>query len=100
MKRIQPGRITKEWRAIRNEWIKKNPPNHQGYWVCYLCRQWVPEGGMELDHVEPKGSSGAHGNRLENLRPTHRRCNQLKGSSSYTGTGLVEEQDPVRTDKW
>ena len=53
---IKQGRISKEWRQVRETWVKNHSPNHQGAWVCYLCGQWVYKEDMELDHVESKGN--------------------------------------------
>lgn len=78
------GRLTKEWIQRRKRWVHEHPPNHQGAWVCYLCQQWVFEKDMELDHVQPKGSTSASvAGSDDNLRPTHRLCNRDKGSKKY-----------------
>lgn len=76
------GRIGRERIERRQRWIAENPSNHEGAWVCYICQQWVYEGDMELDHVEPKSSTSAEvSDSDENLRPTHKWCNQEKGST-------------------
>lgn len=70
-----------EWKRIRKAWVAAHPPNHQGYWRCYLCGGWVHTSEMELDHVEPRGSSSrAVHNSDKNLYPTHYLCNREKGS--------------------
>lgn len=90
------GRISKEWRKIRNDWIQNNPPNHQGAWVCYLCGAWVYKEDMELDHVEPRGSLSTHvANNPDNLSPTHRWCNREKGSSHITAPRRVNNRPEV-----
>lgn len=79
--RIPTGWKTKDWLKRRRQWIKDHPPNHQGYWICYLCGGWVHETEMSLDHVEPKSSTPREqANSDENLYPTHYICNQQKGS--------------------
>lgn len=99
--KIRPGKISKAWIKTRREWIKANPPNHQGYWYCYICRQWVHETDMELDHVEPRGSGGVEKNRMGNLRPTHATCNRLKGSKHITDSRLDTIGQAVRNlGKW
>jgi 5-methylcytosine-specific restriction endonuclease McrA len=101
MRKIQSGKTTKEDLKRRREWIKANPPNHQGYWVCYLCRQWVHETGMELDHVEPRGLGGVKSKRMGELRPTHGPCNRDKGSKRITDSRLDSDEQAFRDlGKW
>lgn len=76
----QQGKTAKEWLQTRREWVKLNPPNHQGFWVCGLCGRWVHESEMELDHIEPRGSHPELRYEHSNLQPTHIACNRLKGS--------------------
>ena len=38
----------------RAQWIKDNPPNHAGYYLCHICGGWVHVDQAELDHVTPK----------------------------------------------
>ena len=47
---------------------------------CYLCDRPIAAGDVELDHVESLARGGRRD--LDNLRPTHRACNQAKGSRS------------------
>lgn len=65
-----------EWLKARRQWVKSNPPNHQGYWECGICGRWVHEDEMELDHIEKRGSHPEKVFEQENLRPTHPLCNQ------------------------
>jgi 5-methylcytosine-specific restriction endonuclease McrA len=52
-----------------------------GMW-CYLCETAIRQGrgkrGLHIDHVIPLERGGPHC--MENLRPTHAECNQLKGT--------------------
>jgi 5-methylcytosine-specific restriction endonuclease McrA len=45
--------------------------------ICYLCGKHVSFDEMTVDHVIPTSKGG--GNNLGNLRPTHRKCNLIKG---------------------
>mgnify|MGYP002345622309 CR=1 FL=1 len=64
----------------RRDWIKNNPPNHQGYWTCGICGRWVHESAMELDHIIPSSHAPQLIDDHSNLRPTHSKCNRIKGS--------------------
>jgi len=46
--------------------------------TCYLCGDVIVPGELHFDHVVPIARGGAHA--AENLRATHARCNQSKGS--------------------
>jgi len=86
-----------EWQAVRRGWLKDNPPNHQGYYVCYLCEQWVSKDEVSIDHVEPRsGTSKEIVNSYDNLKPTHGICNYNKGSKRIRRPRRVRE----RNDNW
>lgn len=72
----------KIWLKIRAEWKKQNPPNFQGYYICYLCGTWIPENELTLDHVIPKSNAKNYANRhdFNNLKPCCYPCNSKKGS--------------------
>lgn len=74
---------TADWLRVRREWVKDNPPNHQGYYVCALCGKPLHFSDMEVDHID-----GRLGDRLvdkANLQPTHAWCNRKKGSRKISG---------------
>ena len=75
---IKPGKVTKAWLKTRANWVKNNPPNHQGYYLCGLCGKPVHYTEFELDHIE--GRRGKLLSNEENLQPTHSWCNRMKGS--------------------
>ena len=75
------GRIGKEWLKVRREWVKLHRPNHQGYYVCAICSKWVPEKGMELDHILSRSRHPELRFELTNLQPTCSPCNRKKGST-------------------
>lgn len=74
------GKIGKLRVKVRREWIRENPPNHQGYYICGICRRWVHESEMELDHILPSGKFPELIAGHNNLQPTHHQCNSDKGS--------------------
>lgn len=71
-----------DWIRLRKAWIKANPPNHEGTYLCGVCAKPVHISQFELDHI--KGREGALFSDLDNYQPTHSFCNQLKGSSRWT----------------
>lgn len=82
------GKIQLLRARTRRAWIKANPPNHQGYWVCGICKRWVHESEMELDHILPSGKYPHLIAEFSNLQPTHHKYNSEKGSKVYDTTTL------------
>ena len=73
--------VMSDWDKTRRRWREMNPPNHQGYYICGICGQWVNEKEMEVDHIKPRGGSSLNlKHDLNNLQPAHAKCNRLKGS--------------------
>jgi 5-methylcytosine-specific restriction endonuclease McrA len=94
MKKI--GKVTKAWLKRREKWIKEHPPNHQDAWICGICGAWVYRWDMELDHIVPRGAKAkAQADSDENLQPTHRYCNQRKGSKR-----LPDKRHVPRPEVW
>ena len=81
----QNGKQFKLWQKVRREWVKLNPPNFQGYWICYLCNKWIDKYELTLDHVIPKSNAINYSARHDdgNLRPCCGTCNTEKGSKVY-----------------
>ena len=69
-----------EWTKIRKAWVKQNPPNHQGHYVCGICGRTLDSYDMELDHITPRSGTPESTADFLNLQPTHSICNRLKGS--------------------
>lgn len=93
------GKQTKQWFMTRATWIRKNPPDENGYWYCYLkIHEWCPVrltlDTLTLDHV----ISRSHDSKLrfaqENLRPACKYCNSEKGSRSLEKV-LESKDKPV-----
>ena len=81
--------MSKNKRSIR---LKKIWERDKG--ICYICESYVSRPGSEfneesefrkngptVDHVIPKSKGGT--NDLSNLKLSHRRCNETKGSKFH-----------------
>lgn len=83
-RRIRPiGKKSVKWLATRRKWLRNHPPNHQGYYICYLCGIRVHKDKVELDHIYSRSRRPDLVYNENNLRPCCHECNQLKGSKSY-----------------
>jgi len=74
-------------RILRYKWYKKNKPDENGHWECYLqissrCPVKLTKGTLTLEHVEAKVRSPQKKWVLNNIRPSCSWCNKLKGSQS------------------
>lgn len=90
------GKQTKQWFVTRATWIRKNPPDENGYWYCYLrIHPWCPHaltanrdlvnrnlGLLTLDHIVARTRDHSKKFSLENLKPACGYCNDMKGSRS------------------
>ena len=88
-------RRNKLWLKVRREWIRENPPNHQGFYCCGICGLPVHFSDMEVDHVV--GRVGGNLVDKENLQPSHTICNRLKGSKKWTPKVSKTEYEFRRT---
>lgn len=74
-------------RILRYRWYKKNKPDENGNWICYLqissyCPIKLTQGTLTLEHVESKVRSPEKKFDVGNIRPSCSYCNKLKGSKS------------------
>lgn len=69
-----------EWLKVRGAWVKENPPNHEGQYVCGICGRAVHVSDMELDHINPRSGDPQSFADFTNLQPSHAACNRRKGS--------------------
>lgn len=81
------GKQTKQWFITRATWIRKNPPDVEGYWYCYLrIHPWCPYrltvDNITLDHVVARTRDPSKRFALDNLKPACEYCNEMKGSKS------------------
>lgn len=95
--KYKPPKATRKSLAMqdaRRVWFQENPPNDEGYYVCYLCGRWLIPAETTLDHVVPR--SHAPELRLEpsNLAPCCYVCNSKKGSKSLEKY-LLEKQKGI-----
>lgn len=86
IKRI--GKIAKKWVQTRNQWIKDNPPNHLGCYICGICGGILHVDELTLDHVVPRSNFRNYDKRddYSNLQPAHYFCNTEKGSKHSVDT--------------
>lgn len=85
-------RRTRYWREVVVPLVQATYP-----WVCHLCGQAIPDGvpsldpmSYEADHILTVGSHPHLAYVITNLRPSHRRCNTLRGGRALTDQ-LVRE---------
>ena len=79
------GKNTKQWFVTRATWIRKNPPDANGFWYCYLqIHEWCPKRltieTLTLDHVVSRSNDPKLRFTLENIKPACKYCNNKKGS--------------------
>ena len=71
--------VPAEWAKARREFMKNNPPNHQGYWECKRCGKWTDS--IEVDHIIPRSRDPSLRFEQANLQVLCPKCNSIKGSS-------------------
>lgn len=71
-------KVPEEWAKARKEFIKNNPPNNQGYWVCKRCGKWTED--IEVDHIIPRSRAPELRFTQSNLQVLCPKCNRIKGS--------------------
>lgn len=81
------GKYTKQWLITRATWIRKNPPDADGYWYCYLrihpfCPYRLTIETLTLDHVISRTRDPSKRYSADNLKPACNYCNNMKGSRS------------------
>lgn len=83
--RLKPlGKAGKRTVAAVAKWKRTQPPNHQGYFECYLCHKWVTY--LEAEHVKSKARHPDLRTDPNNLKPACSSCNSLKGSNDARET--------------
>lgn len=80
------GKFGRKWNRKRASWKRQNPPNHQGYYTCYLCGKYVEGSEMQLDHIIPRSRAPELRFEMSNLAPSCPKCNRKKGSKVYAET--------------
>lgn len=75
------GRVTKYRADRKKQWVRDHPPDEDGNYICHLCLKPVHISIFKLEHVLPKGSTPkAIAEADDNLGPSHKFCNNEKGS--------------------
>lgn len=89
------GKTTKKWIQTRRAFLHANPPNHQGYYVCYLCSKWVPAGEITVDHVIARSRAPELRFTFSNLAVCCSACNEAKGSRTLVNNQEAQEIDEL-----
>lgn len=97
------GKTTKQWFVTRATWIRKHPPDADGYWYCYLqIHEWCPIKltieTLTLDHVVSRSRDPKLRFNQENLKPSCRYCNGEKGSRSYEAVMEAKGTRSLKTE--
>lgn len=74
------GKNYDKWQKVRSDFLAANPPNHEGYYTCYLCRQWIPAEEITVDHVVPRSRAPNLRYDFSNFAFCCGSCNAAKGS--------------------
>lgn len=74
---------------MNQEWLKENPPDHDGKWACYLriapnCLKRMGSLDLTFEHVEPKVKRPDLKFDKRNIKAACQPCNELKGSRTIT----------------
>lgn len=75
--------LPKNWSAIKRRWRNQNPPDANGFYECWICRQPVHMSAVSLDHVAPTSLYPEYAKNLSNLRPSHKFCNDQRTTPTY-----------------
>ena len=73
-RRGSPGSV----RAVELAHIMERSTDDQGHWICAICHQPMTLVDLSFDHIVALADGGEHA--AHNLAPTHRKCNEIKGS--------------------
>ena len=73
------GSVGKATEKAVSKWKRQQQPNHQGYFVCYMCGQWTEY--LTAEHVKSKVRRPDLRTNPENFKPTCNPCNDKKRSN-------------------
>ncbi len=65
-------------RAVELAHIMERSRDERGHWICAICHDPVTLDDLSFDHIVALADGGEHA--AHNLAPTHRKCNEIKGS--------------------
>ncbi len=86
-RRGSPGSV----RAVELAHIMERSTDANGHWICAICHLPMTLADLSFDHIIALADGGEHA--AHNLAPTHRKCNEIKGSE--------KAQDRIKQrDRW
>lgn len=65
-------------RAVELAHIVESSIDTDGQWICAICHKPMTLADLSFDHIVALADGGEHA--AHNLAPTHRKCNEIKGS--------------------
>lgn len=75
------GRVARETSKAVARWKRTQEPNHEGYYVCYMCGRWIKY--LMAEHTKSKARYPQFRTDTKKLKPTCDSCNEIKGSKDY-----------------
>lgn len=76
------GSVTVKWWKARRKWLELNPPNHEGFWFCYICQAPLTIDQLTVDHIQSRGRNPELRFEQSNLAACCFKDNKKKGSLS------------------
>lgn len=81
------GKQGKKTNAAVAKWKKTQKPNHEGYFVCYICKKWITN--LTAEHMLSKARHPDQRTNPENFAPVCDDCNREKASKDYINGEIV-----------
>ncbi|HEU5344338.1 MAG TPA: HNH endonuclease [Ktedonobacterales bacterium] len=85
-RRGAPGSV----RAVELAHIVERHTDEQGRWLCAICHKPMTLTDLSFDHIVALADGGEHA--AHNLAPTHRKCNEEKGSEKAQARADLRER--------
>lgn len=77
-KKQPKNRIKNEWLAFRRKWLRENPPDWAGFYVCGICGNKGTAQNMDLDHIQKRSLRPDLRLDKDNVRLVCRPCHNKK----------------------
>lgn len=82
------GRDTRRWRMIKAAFREECAAEDLPCWICrqdidYSITDWTDDEVFEPDHLYVLSEYPEYAEDPTNLRPSHRRCNRVRGNSMH-----------------
>lgn len=84
--------VPNNWGQTKKAWKKKNPPDKDGNYQCWLCPHKVSADKVTLDHVAPLEQYPEYGKELSNLRPAHAWCNEERARGNHNSLTVLRNR--------